>query len=136
MMTVADDALFPRPGRDDADAPLILSDWCPDLDDAESLRILSDQFEELGRDASAALLRAVAGRIERGVETYKRFAELLYFDNASMRSRLDHIQRRSGYDDAMTRAHSMAVSIGDRRGELETRPPAGDIPDRDTPAAP
>lgn len=38
-----------------------------ELTDADALRILSDQLEEHGLDAGAALLRDVAGRLERCV---------------------------------------------------------------------
>jgi hypothetical protein len=51
------DAPFPRPTRDDADA----------------LRILSDQLEELGLDPGAALLRDVAGRIEQDAREREEF---------------------------------------------------------------
>jgi hypothetical protein len=59
VMPTPPDAPLPRPGRDDA----------------ESLCVLSDQLEELGLDAGAALLRDVAGRIERDVEVCEEFAE-------------------------------------------------------------
>jgi hypothetical protein len=76
----------------------------PTRDDAVALRVLSDQLEELGLDAGAALLRHVAGRIEYGLENLKKTAELLYFHNTVMRKRL---------------------------GELEAMPPTGDAPGRD-----
>jgi hypothetical protein len=47
----------------------------PDRDDAVALRVLSDQLEELGLDPGAALLRDVAGRIERDVGTREGLAE-------------------------------------------------------------
>jgi hypothetical protein len=73
----------------------------PTRDDAVALRVLSDQLEELGLDAGAALLRDVAGRIERQDEAWKQAAEFL---------------------DAQT---ELARSI---LGDLKAMPPAGDFP--------
>jgi hypothetical protein len=73
----------------------------PTRDDAESLRVLSDQLEELGLDAGAALLRDVAGRIERFDEIWGQTAEFLHAHNELARSIL---------------------------GDFQAMPPAGDFP--------
>jgi hypothetical protein len=79
------DARLPRPGRDDAVA----------------LRVLSDQLEELGLDPGAALLRDVAGRIERFDESWRQTAEFLHAHNELARLIL---------------------------GDFRAMPPAGDFP--------
>jgi hypothetical protein len=58
----------------------------PTRDDAVALRVLSDQLEELGLDAGAALLRDVAGRIEHDVKACEEFAEFLHTHNELARS--------------------------------------------------
>jgi hypothetical protein len=73
----------------------------PTRDDAVALRVLSDQLEELGLDPGAALLRDVAGRIERDVEATEVIGEFLHAHNAVMRQML---------------------------GDLQALPPAGDFP--------
>jgi hypothetical protein len=82
-------------------APPDASSLRPTRADATALRVLSDQLEELGLDAGAALLRDVAGRIERFDEIWGQTAEFLHAHNELARSIL---------------------------GDFQAMPPAGDFP--------
>jgi hypothetical protein len=93
VVSAPPDALFPR----------------PTLADAAALRILSDQLEEQGNDPGAALLRDVAGRIERFDESWRQTAEFLHAHNELARSIL---------------------------GDIKAIPPAGDVPGWDPFSAP
>jgi hypothetical protein len=98
------DTLSPRPNKDDADA----------------LRILSDWLEEQGNDPGAALLRDVAGRIERDVRPREAIGKPRH---STLYPGLDDPARLRDIKDMVTRMLSE---------RLQAVSPAGDVSTGDT----